>query len=41
MKHMLDILENCNCRIGYTKDMLDVFGLSFSVSNFLNDNTAC
>ena len=41
MKHMIDVLENCNCQIGYTKYKLDVFRLCFSVSNFLNDNTAC
>jgi hypothetical protein len=41
MKHMLDVLENCNYQIGYTKYMFNVFCLSFSVSNFLNDNVAC
>ena len=39
MKHMLDVLDNYNCQIEYPKYMLDVFDLSFSVSNFLNDNT--
>jgi hypothetical protein len=36
MKHVLDVLENCNCQIGYTKYMLDVFG-----HYFLNDNATC
>jgi hypothetical protein len=41
MKHIIDVLENCNCQIRYTKYMLGVFGISFSISNLLNDNAAC
>jgi hypothetical protein len=38
MKYIFDVLENYNCKIRYTKYMLDVFSISFFISNFLNDN---